>query len=370
MGIPELAMFGANVFAGKKAVDAASGGGGQDGGKKSAPPASDYVGAVREQAEQQRQLLNEQTQANRPNQSTPFASSQWSKGPDGQWQQTVSLNGGLGESSNALQNQLAEQMRVPLDFNSLPELGTGESARKQTSDAAYSQAASRLDPQWQQTEERNRTRLLNQGLAEGSEAYNKAMDRLSQQRNDAYNQANFSAIREGTAAGQALYNQNLTSRNQKMQELLTARRQPLSELQALQGFTGMPGFSQAGQGQAPNLLSALLQQDQGALMRWQMAQQGQADTIGGIMDLVGKLGPVIAMASDERVKTDVERLPEEVLPGVPLAVFRYLPDMNLPGLCAGVVAQDLQKVQPESVTEGEDGILYVGAEFAPVKIGE
>lgn len=343
----------------------------KEGGKKSGgPPPGDYMGAVQEQADKQRQFLNEQTQANRPNQSTPFASSQWTKGPDGQWQQNVSLNGKLGESSNALQNQLAEQVRQPLDFSTLPELGTGESAREEASKAAYDQAASRLDPQWQQTEERNRTRLLNQGLAEGSEAYNKAMDRLSQQRNDAYNQANFSSIREGTAAGQALFGQNLTARNQKMQEVLRARSQPQQELGFLQSLLGMPGFSQAGQGQAPNLFGAMSAQDQANLMRWQMGQQGRADTIGGITDLITTLGPLIAMASDERVKVDVERLPEEVLPGVPLATFRYVPEMNLPGLYAGVVAQDLQKVQPEAVTEGEDGILYVGPDFFPVKIGE
>lgn len=337
--------------------------------KGSAPPPPDYMGLGNQQAELQRQYLNEQTQANRPNQSTPFASSQWTRGPNGEWQQNVSLAGGLGESATALQGQLAEQMRNPLDFSGLPELGSGESARKQASEAAYQQAASRLDPQWREVEEQNRTRLLNQGLAEGSEAYNKAMDRLSQQRNDAYNQANFSSIREGTAAGQALFGQNMAARNQAMQELLRARSQPLSELQALQGFASMPGFAQAGQAQAPNLLGAASQQDQANFMRWMQAQQGRADTIGGIMDLIGTLGPLIA-ASDERVKTDVQRLSEEVLPGVPLATFRYRPEMGMPGLYAGVVAQDLQKVQPNAVSQGDDGILYVGPDFAPVKIGE
>lgn len=372
MGVPELAMLGANVFAGKKAVDAVSGGGGKpgDGGKKSPGPPGDYVGAVQEQGRQQRDLLNEQTQANRPNQSTPFASSQWTRGPDGQWQQNVSLNGQLGSSAIAAQNQLAEQMRQPLDFGKLPELGTGESARQQASDAAYRQAASRLDPQFQQMEDRNRARLLNQGLAEGSEAYNRAMDRLSQQRNDAYNQANFSAIREGTAAGSALFNQNLAGRQQAIQELLRARQQPMQELGFLQSLTSMPGFSQAGMAQAPNLLGAMTAQDQANLLRYQMGQQGRADAIGGITDLIGTLGPIAMMASDERVKTGLERHEEEVLPGVPLATFRYTPEIGMPGLYAGVVAQDLQQVRPDAVISGEDGTLYVGPEFFPVKIGE
>lgn len=328
------------------------------------------MGAAQQMSDIQRQYLNEQTQANRPNQSTPFASTQWTRGPDGSWQQNVSLNGQLGQSAIAAQNQLAEQMRQPLDFTSLPALGTGDESARRASDATYQQAISRLDPQFQDMEEKNRTRLLNQGLAEGSEAYNKAMDRLAKQRTDAYNQANFSAIREGVGAGQAAFNQNLAARQQGIQELLRARSQPQSDLQFLQSLTSMPGFQGAGQAQAPNLLQALGMQDAASLNRYQIGQQNRADTIGGIMDLVGTIGPILAFASDERVKADLERHPEEVLPGVPLATFRYKEGYGPEGLHAGVVAQDLQQVQPEAVHEGKDGILYVGQDFAPVKIGE
>lgn len=372
MGIPEMAMLGANVFAGKKAVDAASqaGGSGQGGGKKNAPPPGDYMGAVQEQARQQRGLLEEQTRANRPGQRTPFASSEWTRGPNGEWQQQMSLSGPLAGAGDAAQIALAEQMRQPLDFGSLGTLGTGDSARDAASNAAYAQAASRLDPQFREMESRNRARLLNQGLVEGSEAYNKAMDQLAQQRTDAYNQANYSAIREGTAAGSAAFQQNLAARQQAIQELLRARQQPQADLQFLQGLTSMPGFSQAGQAQAPNLFGALTAQDQANFLRWQQAQQNRADTIGGAMDLVSTLGPLIAMASDERVKTDVTRLDEEVLPGVALHTFRYLDGAGPAGLHAGVMAQDLQRVRPDAVMTGDEGILYVGPEFFPVKLGE
>jgi hypothetical protein len=347
------------------------GGEDDDGGKKSPGAPADFTGAAREMGDIQQRLLNEQTLANRPNQNTPFASSQWTRGPDGQWQQSVSLNGGLGQASDALQGQLAQQLGVPLDFSGLPELGTGESARQQASDAAYQQATSRLDPQFREMEERNRTRLLNQGLSEGSEAYSKAMDRLSQQRADAYNQANFSAIREGTAAGSALFNQNLAARNQGMQERLRQRGQPLAELQALQGFTAMPGYSQAGQGQAPNLLAALGMEDAAHYRKWLAEQQSRSDTIGAGFDLLGTLASVGgAFLSDERAKTNVERLPEQVAPGVPLAVFRYRPEHGPDGLYAGVVAQDVQREYPRAVTVGPGGMLFVSGHFAPTRIGD
>lgn len=356
------------LYAGGKALNNKAS---EPGGKKSGgPPPADYMGLAREVGAQQRGLLNEQTQANRPNQSTPFASSQWTRGPNGEWQQNVSLNGQLGQSAIAAQNQLAEQMRQPLDFSTLQELGTGESARQQASDAAYRQASSRLDPQFQEMEDRNRTRLLNQGLAEGSEAYNKAMDRLATQRTDAYNQANFSAIREGTAAGQTLFGQNLAARQQGIQELLRARSQPMQDLGFLQSLTPMPGFQGAGLGQADNLLGAAGMADAAAFRRWQAQQQAMADLYGGLTDLAGTGASLAMFASDERVKTSLERHDEEVLPGVPLATFRYREGYGPEGLHAGVVAQDLQKVQPEAVHEGRDGILYVGEDFAPVKIGE
>lgn len=338
--------------------------------KASAPPPPDYMGLDRQQAELQKQYLNEQTQANRPGQNTPFASSAWTRGPNGEWQQNVSLNGKLGEAANAVQGQVADQLGKPLDFSGLPEVGTGESARKQASDAAYQQATSRLDPQWRDTEEQNRVRLLNQGLAEGSEAYNKAMGRLSQQRNDAYNQANFSSIREGTSAGQALFGQNMAARNQAMQELLRARSQPLSDAQALHGFTAMPGFSQAGQAQAPNLLGAAGMQDQANMSRYQQQQQQLTDTLNAFMQMIGTGGQIAGMASDERVKDNLQRLPYEALPGVPFATWNYKPGYgNSSTRYLGVVAQDLQKVAPDHVHD-VDGVLHVSPRFNPIPFPE
>lgn len=361
MGAAAMGYFGA------KEAKAA----GEPEGKKSGgPPPSDYMGLMREQGAQQRALLEQQTRNNRPNQSTPWATNTWETGPDGRPVQRVALSGGLGEAATALQGQLAQNMRAPLDFSALPQLGTGESARQQASEAAYRQMASRLDPQWSQQEEAMRTRLLNQGVTEGSGAWNRAMQQLGQQRTDAYNQANLSSIREGTTAGQALFGQNMAARNQAMQELLRARQQPLSELQALQGFTAMPGYAQAGLGQADNLLGAAGMADAAAFRRWQEQMQAKRDLYGGIMDLGGTVAQIGMMASDERVKVDVMRLPFDVAPGVPAATFRYLKHMRMPGLYQGVIAQDLQKVRPEAVIEGEDGILYVGPEFAPRKIGD
>jgi hypothetical protein len=73
----------------------------------------------------------------------------------------------------------------------------------------------RLNPQFARDEEALRTRLVNSGIRQGSDAWDTEMDDFGQRRNDAYNQL------------------ALSGRGQAMQELLTERNQPLNEITAL-----------------------------------------------------------------------------------------------------------------------------------------
>lgn len=71
-------------------------------------------------------------------------------------------------------------------------------------DMAYNQATSRLDPQFDQAEDKFRQQMVNQGIAQGSEAYNKAWDDFSRSKTDAYGSAMNAAMGQGLAAqGQA-----------------------------------------------------------------------------------------------------------------------------------------------------------------------
>ena len=56
-------------------------------------------------------------------------------------------------------------------------------------DAVFSEATRQLDPMMQQREADFRQRMVNQGLAEGTEAYDKAFANFSRERNDAYSSA-------------------------------------------------------------------------------------------------------------------------------------------------------------------------------------
>ena len=194
------------------------------------------------------------------------------------------------------------------------------------------------------------------------------MGNLGMQENDAYSQAMANAIGQGTSAGNSLFQQSLQGRQQGINELLQQREQPLADLGRMQGLLGQQGFSQAGLGVAPQYLQAGALQNTANFQNWQANQQQLADVLGAGTQLAGTAGSLFAL-SDERAKVDIQQHGVEVLPGVPLLTFRYLPEAGQPpGLYAGVSAQHLQKVAPKHVRARADGFLEVSQRFAPRRL--
>jgi hypothetical protein len=81
--------------------------------------------------------------------------------------------------------------------------------RQAVTDAVYGQARSRLDPMFNQQEDRLRSRLANQGISQNDAAYGNAMDDFSRGRNDAYNQALYSGIQQGAAEQGQLFGERV-----------------------------------------------------------------------------------------------------------------------------------------------------------------
>lgn len=336
---------------------------------KSAGAAPDYKGAAEQQAQASQNAVNQQTQSNRPNQATNFASTQWTQGPNGEWTQNNQLSGGLGSAASGLMGQAAG-LGGAMDWSQFGALGNGDQARQQAIDAAYKQATSRLDPMWDKREEAQRTQLLNQGLdPNATEAGKGAMSDLGTQRTDAYNSAMNSAIAQGQAAGDSVFRNNLMARQQQIAEALRQRSQPLDELSRLQGFGAMPGFQGAGMAQAPNYFGA--EQAAGDWRMQDTAQQNQfyGDVLGGLFGLgggvaggAGAAGGFAKLFSDERMKDEVCRLPVDAIKGVPLATWVYKADPAR-RVHIGVIAQDLAKVSPRHVTTDGRGRLMVDYSF-------
>ncbi len=330
--------------------------------KKSAGPAPDYQQASQADAASSQASVAAQTQQNRPNISTPFATQSWTTGPDGTPQLTAGLAGGLGTGAAALGNQFGAAAANPMDPSLFGAVPGGDAARDQAITSAWNQSTSRLNPMWDQKEGAQRAQLAAQGLDPNGEAARNAMGAMGRDRNDAYASALNSAIGQGTQAGQAVFGQNMASHQQALSDALAQRNAPLQSLGALQGLAnGMPQFNQAGLAAPTQSLAAAMGLGNYNLGNQQMQNQATGDMISGFMNMIGSAAGGAAKMSDERLKQNVVRYDVEALPGVPFASWEWKASPGPRNV--GVIAQDLQKVAPQYVSEGEGGFLMVDYSF-------
>lgn len=198
-------------------------------------------------------LADRDTATNRPNVNTPFSSTGWTKDANGNWTMTQ----GAGSEAQGVYDNLKAH---PFDLSGLGPVDTGAGARDQAITAAYDQATSRLNPQWNQRETQMRSQLANQGLDPNSQASRNANQTFSNARNDAYGGAMSSAIDKGQAAGDSVFRNSMMSRQQNIAEMLRQRGMPMEDLQSLKGLmSGGPDFK-SGQGAAQLKLQQWAQQ--------------------------------------------------------------------------------------------------------------
>lgn len=287
--------------------------------------------------------VNAQTQANRPNQYSPFSSTQWSQGPDGSWNQSTGFSGPLAGAANSLGTQFANSWAQPMD--------DGSGARDQAINSAYGQATSRLNPQWAQQGEQMQSQLANQGLDPNSQAYRTASQQFGQQKNDAYSSAMNNAIGQGTAAQQATFNENMQ-----------ARMAPLQAMQGMYGLANPYGFNSAGNAGGADYMRAYEDQNNVNTQQQQISEQRTADIIGGMTSMGGAMMGGAAK-SDERLKTNIQDTGLDGNYGLPLKLFEYKSDPGTPYL--GYIAQDVEQVSPQHVGQDASGYKTVSPQFAP-----
>lgn len=204
--------------------------------KPSAPPQPDYKGAAEAQSASQKST-----------QITPYGSMEWDQySPAGTsdriWRSTVNLAPQAQQTldtqmglSQGLAQTASDQLPGIQDFYSKPL------DYKTLSQPAYDAMTSRLDPEWQQRESMQETKLANQGLVPGGEAYDNAMRTFGQGRNDAYQQANLASLQNASQ----FYNQPLNTFN----ALRTGAQVQNPQFQAQGPGTNYLGAAQAqGQG--------------------------------------------------------------------------------------------------------------------------
>jgi len=245
-----------------------------------------------------------------------------------------------GETAVNLLNNVKDDLSQPVNTN-------WETERAQ----ALAAQRSRLDPMYAEQEEQLRQRMRNSGLTEGSEGWNREFRNFNQGRNDALVAAD---LRAGDTVGQGI------------QQTAALRAMPLNEASVLLsgGQVQTPQLNQSPQvGVAPtDAMGAYNQQYQGQMAGWQAQQQAANAGMGGLFGLAGtlgsaamKYGPGLYALSDARAKKDVVKI-GTAHNGLPLYAYRYK-GSDTPQI--GLMAQDVEKVNPRAVATTESGYKAV-----------
>jgi len=258
-------------------------------------------------------------------------------------------------------DRINQSVSTPFSYGGIANAPTQEDINA-LSQKGQDAIMSRLDPQFARDEEALRTRLINQGIGQGSQAYNTEFDRLNQAKTDARNQA----ILQGQNYGTAAQNQQLGLRNQGIQEYTTQRNAPLNEYIGLTSGTQVqnPQFSsQNYQGTQPVDYAGLVnQQYQGQLGQYNSkvasnnATQGSLFGLGGsLLGTAGGSAGWLSLLSDQRLKENIVKIGETP---AGLGVYEY----NFIGSDKteiGVLAQEVEKAFPHAVVTGDDGYKRV-----------
>ncbi len=331
-------------------------------GKKSTP---DYTGAAEATAASDREMLERQTQANRPNQVNPWGSLTWAQDPQGNWTQTQELTGDAqsaldaqmemqrrkSEQSVGMMGRLEDEFGTSMDWDRFGEQTGLEydptEIRQQAEDAAYGRATSRLDPRFAQEQEALEVKLRNRGLTEGDAAYDSAMGNFERSKTDAYEQAQRGAVGQGMGEAGQLYQQQMGSagfanqlRQNEMREAMEQRGMTLNEINAIMSgqqvaTPGFEGFTQAGRSKGVDYSGA-----QQASSDFDQAQSQML--MSGIGDVAGMAG----MFSDRRLKRNIKRIGEFM--GYPFYIFDYLWGERSVGFMS-------DEVNPEAINRHESG---------------
>lgn len=426
-------------------------------GKKSpkAPPAPDPVATAQAQTQMNKDSAIAQANLNRINQITPqgtLSYRQIGTNADGtpQYEQTMAYSAdeqakydqgnkvalALGDLAGSNISRVQEAQAKPFTYDGMTEMksslglsgigdagpiqrsldyskltalpGTDDFGAEQARMAAtvYGQAASRLDPRFEQSDSDMRSRLAAQGISENSDAYRRELDNASRAKNDAYNQAMFSAIQAGsdeqsrlfglalgarqqgqnevdtqgtfanTAQGQAfgqeaqrtaVANANRAAeaayaqqkRQQEIEEAAYARNLPLNDIAALLGTGGGvsdPNFnpvSQVGVA-APDYMGAVNNNYNAKMQQYNQAQANRSAGLGSIFGAAGSIGSAMIL-SDKRFKENIVRV-GTLANGLATYAYNYIGDKAKQ---FGVMAQEALDIVPDAVGTLPNGVMYV-----------
>lgn len=269
------------------------------------PAAPDPVQTAAAQTASNRETAIWNAALNNINQVTPYGNLTYTKEDQGeglppQYTSTITLTpeqqsiyDSMTRSEQGLANLGEQQIGRITESVSSPYSYAGLGGEISPEDVATQQAnaesayMARLNPQFQRDEEALRSRLINQGIGQGSQAYQREMESFNQMKNDARSQA----ILAGQQYGGTAQQQALQRRNQAISEYDAQRNAPLNEYIGMTSGVQIqnPQFSSKGyEGAAGVDMAGLINQNyQNQMAQYNAAQSGRNNMLGTIAGLGG-----------------------------------------------------------------------------------
>lgn len=339
-------------------------------GKASAPPTPDYVGAAQATAAGNVEAARATAAANRVNQYTPYGSLEYAptntdiygnqlykvtQTLSPEEQQKLNLGnqldiGLLGTAQTGLNYAQGVLSKPGVDTSKLPSYGINPGE-------TYSDAIMRrLQPQIQRDTAQLETKLMNQGIAPGTEAWNTAKQQQAQQQNDLLTSAQIQGMQTGLSAQNQAFNQQAYN-----------QMQPINVINALRTGSQVqnPNFVnpvQQANTAGPDILGATQAQYNSQLAATNAQNAASGNFFGGLMGLGGAaLMAPTGTFSDERMKENIKEV-GKLDNGIKLYAFEYKPefkDLAGHGRFFGVMAQEVEKVMPEAVVAMPNGYKAV-----------
>lgn len=296
--------------------------------------------------------------------------------------QQMKLSQGLFGAQDSALNRVQQMMGTGFDMSKIPAAGTALNLNSLpgagsvydptlATNTATDAILSRVNPELDRQQETLRTRLANQGIAQGSAAWNNAMGSFGQQRNDAVTQAGLQGInlgmqQQGQTFGQqttnrqlaaALQGQQFGQQNQlrggALQEQAWLRSLPLNELNALRSGSQVempqfPGYAQQATTGGTDYTGAAQNTYQSQMAANNASAAGQSNMMSGLFGLgqMGLMGYGMGMFSDRRLKKNIQHVGKA---NNGLNIYAYQYNWGGPSML-GYMADEVEKVAPDAVT--------------------
>lgn len=221
----------------------------------------------------------------------------------------------LAKAAQGLSGNIGAQLGQPLDWSA-----------QQT--YLNDMTAGNLDRSWDRQAQQFETDLINRGIRPGSTAYQQQIGDFRTDRSQAYNSA------------------NAANYNTALQSQLALRNQPLNELSALlsSGQVQLPQFGATPQTDIGGITNAAYNS---SLASWN-ANQG---LFGGLLGA----GANLALLSDRRAKINIRRI-GTADNGLGVYLYQYATGGPFQ---IGVMAQEVEEVNPAAVVETPEGMKMV-----------